>query len=337
MVAPVVRAVVRPLSTHGSIICFHSVTEEGAASASSAHVPLATLEWAVAAGRQQGHVVPLMELVARHQAGKTTAGLVAITFDDAYAALLHVAGEYLRDAAVPVTIFATNAAARTGASYWWDRVEDAYANVSEARRDRFVRACGLPTAYIDGASAEYGPFRPLRQWILRDHHGRWPASLSAELSALEQDAGVRTAQRSLTYDEIRSLRKLGPIDIGIHTVSHPVLPLLTSEEIETEIVACHRELREHFGSVLPVLALPFGLYDRRTCAVARRVGMAASLTLGSRTLRGVASGDDLPRFCIMREERAWKFRARILGVGDRLQGRAPSDVAMPPDLPSATT
>src|SRR2546422_7055564 len=40
-----------------------------------------------------GEIAPLREVVRRHQAGLTTAGLIAVTFDDAYAAVLAATGD----------------------------------------------------------------------------------------------------------------------------------------------------------------------------------------------------------------------------------------------------
>ena len=70
--------------------------------------------------------------------------------------------------------------------------------------------------------------------------------------------------------------------------------------------------------------------------IARESGMRVSLTLGETTLRNVAQADDLPRFCIMREEPRWKFHLRILGVGDRLR-RGGKGVGAYPLLPSPTS
>ena len=328
--------VVRRLSSNGSIVCLHGVTGPGVPSASSVHVSLNTLRWAVAAARQQGHIVPLAELASRHRSGQSTAGLVAFTFDDAYASLLTLAGEFLRRENVPVTVFVASDAARTGARFWWDRVEDAYATATVEQRARFERACGLPEAYVAGQPAEFGPFRPVRQWILREHRGRWPVQLEEALGSLESDVGSPTAQRSMTYEEIRQLQGLAEVDVGVHTVSHPVLPLLSAEETASEVVACHRELQEKLARVVPILAIPYGLYDARVSEIARESGMRVSLTLGETTLRNVAQADDLPRFCIMREEPRWKFHLRILGVGDRLR-RGGKGVGAYPLLPSPTS
>src|SRR4051812_6690625 len=83
----------RPVGA-GSILCFHSVADQPL-DPGSPHVSPATLRMVIAAARRVGTIVPLREILARHRAGRSTRGMVAITFDDAYAALV-AATEFLR-------------------------------------------------------------------------------------------------------------------------------------------------------------------------------------------------------------------------------------------------
>jgi len=122
----------------------------------------------------------------------------------------------------------------------------------------------------------------------------------------------------------------------VHTLSHPVLPLLTDHDLGREISAAYQILREHLSGAVPILAVPFGLFDERTLNAARAAGMEASLTLAGTTLKRYAGRDDLPRFCLCRQDRATKLRARLTGLFDldrwwRVAARRY------PALPSATT
>jgi len=177
----------------------------------------------------------------------------------------------------------------------------------------------------------------LRQWVLAKHSGRWPQALEPLLTALETEAGTGTRQRSMTFEELADFVALPSVDLGVHTVTHPVLPLLSDAELEREISACHAALRERFADVLPILAVPFGLFDARTVRVASAAGMTASLTLAGATLRRHHSPDDLPRFCISRDETAWKLTLRLANVLDWVRPRRRRGARMYPALPSATT
>jgi peptidoglycan/xylan/chitin deacetylase (PgdA/CDA1 family) len=238
---------------------------------------------------------------------------------------------------VPVTIFSVTQAAKTGATYWWDRIDDLFPRVARGRWRAFESACGLPEEYRRGQPTDQGPLRPLRQWVLAAYQGRWPRHLEDALRALEEEAGFRTAHRSMTWEELASLAAVPGVEVGVHTMSHPVLPLLSDADLQREIAGAHADLRERLASVLPVLAVPFGLYDARTLRAAREAGMTASCTVAGMTLGSRNPPHALPRFCVSRGETAARLGLRLLGMLERMRRRGGRDHALYPDLPSATT
>lgn len=327
----------RPLRSAGAILCFHGVTSPTAPGEGVVHLSAPGFRTYIDAARRIGRLVPLWELVQRHLAGHSTAGLIAITADDAYASLLGDTADYIARAAIPLTIFVVTGATAAGATYWWDRVDDLFACVPRERWRQFEDACGLTDDYRLGQPTRYGPLRPFRQWLLATHRGRWPDQLEPHLRRLEREVGTRTVQRAMTLEELARFATLPSVDLGVHTRSHPVLPLLSDRDLSSEVSAAYQMLRERFANTVPILALPFGLFDRRTLVAAREAGMLASLTLAGTTLARRAGRDDLPRFCVCRQDRATRLRARLGGVfyGARPWWRALAPRY--PALPSATT
>jgi len=325
------------LASRGAILCFHSVTTREHPAEGDAHIPFSDFESSVRAARRWGEFVRLSELIARARAGRSTKGLIALTFDDAYAALGADFRAFVRREGLPIAVFAVTDSARTGDSYWWDRVDDAFARAAPARWRAFEASCGLPDDYRRGQPCDYGPLRPLRQWILAACAGRWPARLEPALEALETDTGYRTRQRAMTFDELRALADLPGAEIGVHTATHPVLPLLPDAEVQREIRGAYDTLRERFASVLPVLAAPFGLYDDRTLRLAAAAGMIVSLTLSGETLAAAAPAHALPRICVTRTDAHTKLGARLLGLPHLVRAWRGRPLPLYPALPSATT
>jgi peptidoglycan/xylan/chitin deacetylase (PgdA/CDA1 family) len=313
----------------GAILCYHSVTSARWPSASPVNVPDGEFVAALDVVRRFAEIVPLREIVNRHRVGRSTNGLVALTFDDAYAALPEVIGAYIARDAVPITIFVTSGATDRGARFWWDRVDDLHPRVPSERWRAFEDAIGLPDAYRVGQPTGMGPLRPLRQWILAEYRGRWPEHLDAPLAALEAEREFVTVQRAMTWDEVARFAASASIDVGVHTASHPVLPLLDEAECEREIASAHHAIKERVANAVPVLAIPFGLYDARTEGIARRAGMRASLTLANRSLRAVGADAPLPRLSMARGLRRWKLALRLIAPRG-----APASY---PALPSATS
>ena len=320
----------------GSILCLHSFAAESPGGG-SAHVPASMLRMAVDIARDVGTIVTLRELLERRRRQQSTRGLVALTFDDAYVALLGADAAFLREEGIPFTIFVTTDAARDGKAFWWDRVEELYPRASRERWLAFERDCKLPDAFRDRQPAEFGPLRPLRQWMLYAYEGRMPPHVNRALLALESELGHRTEQRSMTFAELTPLMSSGSVDVGVHTCSHPVLPLLPDEELRREIGGCYAILREIFPRTLPVLAAPFGLFDDRSVRCAREEGMQVTLTLGGRTMSTETSEDWLPRFCLSAGERDWKLLLRVTGVVERWRDWRGQSESPYPELPSAST
>jgi peptidoglycan/xylan/chitin deacetylase (PgdA/CDA1 family) len=321
----------------GAILCFHAVTTREHPADGDAHVPLDDFKACIRKARRCGEFVSLGELVSRHRAGRSTSGLMALTFDDAYAALASEFQDFVRREGLPIAVFPVTSAAETGASYWWDRVDDLFPQTRPTRWRAFEAACGLPNDYRNGQPSAYGPLRPLRQWILAAFAGQWPSRLEPELQALERETGRPTRQRAMTFDELQRLLRLPGAEIGVHTATHPVLPLLSEADARREIDSAYRVLNERFGKVLPVLAVPYGLYDDRTLRLASACGMSASLTLSGETLSARARSDALPRICITRTDARTKLASRLLGIPHLWRTCLGRPLPPYPALPSATT
>ncbi len=330
-------AIGRAVGTRGAVLCFHGLDVDAAPSRSSMHVPLRLLEATVAVVQRLWTIVPLRELVTRHVAGRGTAGLVALTADDAYASLL-AAEPFLKRSGVPFAVFVVSDALATGRIFWWDRIDDLFPLAPPERWRRFEDECGLPGTYRRGQPEDEDPLHPLRQWLLAEHAGRWPETLEEPLFRLEKDLGRRTIQRSMTEAELAGFVARAGIEVGIHTVSHAVLPFLPDDELVREIVHCHRELRSRFRDVLPYLAVPFGLFDARTLRLAAQAGMTVSLTVTGVPLPPQFVPElGMPRLCVVREYTPGILALKLSGAAalvNRLRGRRFTPY---PALPSPTT
>jgi peptidoglycan/xylan/chitin deacetylase (PgdA/CDA1 family) len=327
----------RRLVPGGAILSFHSITTPSLPASGDAHVSLDAFKSFVRSLRRLGEIVPLRDFVHRREQGRDTSGLIAITLDDAYAALAAEFREFVASDAVPVTIFAISDAARDGDAFWWDRIDDVYPRVAADRWVAFEAACGLPDSYRRGQPREYGPLRPLRQWLLASGAGRWPAHLEPALRAVERDAGYQTVHRSMTWDELSALAALPGVDIGVHTISHPVLPLLSNADLEREITGGYAALRQRFPDVVPVLAVPFGLYDERVLRTAHAAGMMTSLTLSGDIGQDPPASHALPRFCVTRTDTCAKLALRLSGLRRYVRAWSVAPPPRYPDLPSPTS
>jgi peptidoglycan/xylan/chitin deacetylase (PgdA/CDA1 family) len=329
-------SVLRPFARSGAILCYHGVATDDVRS--PIHHTVSELASAVRTARRLGEVIPLKELVVRHRQGKNTAGLFAITFDDAYLSLQNAVDFFQREK-VPVTVFAVPDALDEARRFWWDRLGAVLDRLTPEEMTVLSDRWRIPQGFRDTwLGTAWGPGRPLRQWVIARYAARWPAEFEGSLQELERAKRVGALDRSMTWEELERLVAAGPIDIGIHTRSHPAMPLLSADEQRLEITAGYDRLRERFPATIPVLAAPFGLFNRDTVAVTRELGLDACLGLGNRTLRFEGKTGALPRFCMMHPDSAFKLAPRLSGVVDQIRswrGEGPPDFPVPPTFAEA--
>jgi peptidoglycan/xylan/chitin deacetylase (PgdA/CDA1 family) len=317
----------------GAILCYHGLTAPDWPSDNVANVPAKRFVETVHLLRRVGRIVPPADLVGRYLAGEPTAGLYAITFDDAYRSLYDLAGDFVRRERVPIAVFPTIEGSEGGAPFWWDRVDDAFPRAGPERWRRFEEEIELPPEYRTGQPRSFGPVRPVRQWILAAWAGRRAEALETALGRLEADTGWRTRQRPMTFAELDQLASLPGVTIGVHTVSHPVLPLLSEPEQVAEIGRAGAALRERYSTFLPLLAAPFGLFDADTERLARQAGVGGVLTLGGGLAEPYREAGGVPRICVVQGLSRWRLLTRLLTP---FGGRCGGATAFP-DLPSAAT
>jgi peptidoglycan/xylan/chitin deacetylase (PgdA/CDA1 family) len=218
---------------------------------------------------EQHQIVRLRELVDRWRSGVSTRNRVAITFDDAYSGVLVHALPILRELDIPATVFVASDHAALGASYWWDDVE---AIIRKRRGPELVTALDALQLRDSGDGVPV-TMDCIRQTVLSRFAGRWPGGLRP---------GGDTIWRSMRLSELKELAADALIDFGVHTLSHPALPLLSYQEQVREMRVNLTSLQSALPRVLPVVAYPYGLYDRSTVRAAREAGMIAGVTMEGR-------------------------------------------------------
>ena len=318
------------------ILAYHGLCGSRESSFGSLHVRAERFDATLRAVSAVATFVRLADLLQRHRSGRRTRGLAAITFDDAYASVATEAAPIIDAHDVPATVFVIADAAGSGAPFWWDRIDAVFEAASPERWRSFESECGLPDVYREGQPPSMGRLRPFRQWMLATHLGRWPAELDEPLGRLEMELQCQPGQRPLTFDELDVLGRNPLVDFGVHTVSHPVLPLLPDDEIVGEVREAFDVLRARYDRTIPVLSIPFGLYDQRVVELAAGAGMHASLTLGAQLLHDGAPRSLLPRFCMTPAHRPWKAALYAMGCWRGIRPRARA-VLPCPDLPSPTS
>ena len=317
----------RMLPQGGAILCLHGIRSGSQPDGGGIHVDAPRLAGVLDVARSVGRIVPVDVLIERHAGGKSTSGLIAITFDDACLSVRELAVPMLRAAGAPASIFAVRDAAEHGSVYWWDRLSLLESVMSADEWTRFGTAIGL------SAAARAGRAERARDTIVTRHRGALPHEAAEVFAAVEARLGTASYDRSMTTSELEKLGREPLFTLGVHTVTHRALPLLSDEEVRREVADCYAWLRDVTPSPLPLLAIPYGLRDDRTRRIALGAGMRDVLRIAPRTVRATTAANGFPRFMVSERRSGWKLGAGLAGLQELartlgLRG-GPDDPVMP--------
>jgi peptidoglycan/xylan/chitin deacetylase (PgdA/CDA1 family) len=221
---------------------------------------------------------------------------VVITFDDGYADNFHYAYPLLEQFQLPATIFLTTGYIGSGREFWWDELERLFI-LPERLPDKVPLMVGSQLLSLD-----FARFKPeQRIFLLRGVHGILKTGSSemreALLTGLRKVIGIpkdgRESYRAMTSDEIRQLSKGGLVEFGAHTITHPMLSVISRDEQESEIKGSIQAVEQLTGKPVSSFAYPFGAsqdFNGDSIAILQSAGINIAVT----TIPGSVMNDSEP-------------------------------------------
>ena len=186
---------------------------------------------------------------------------VAVTFDDGYADNYQYAYPILEQFQLPATFFLTTGYIGRGREFWWDELERLLVLPERLSKDISVMFGG------QRFQLDFARFEPeQRIFLLRAVHGLLkicrPEIRESILTGLRKEIGVpedgRDKYRAMTSDEIRQLSQSNLVEFGAHTITHPMLSVLSRAEQLSEIEGSIQVVGQLTGKPVSSFAYPFG-------------------------------------------------------------------------------
>lgn len=244
---------------------------------------------------------------------------VLVTFDDGHANNLHFALPVLQKEKVTAVCFVLTGERGLSRLTWF---EDIYYRLMFSE----VESCSMgngecwPLKTTEQRAAACGRFFSLCRTLSEDEQKQELQLLQNQLP-VECDVEQDDRFKFLNDDEIRRLSENG-IEIGSHTISHPILGALKAENAKCEIAESKSTLEQLLGKPVPTFAYPFGApgldFRARDEALVAESGYSMAFAgeggFVSRSSRQFA----LPRVGIGRMTRA-QFAATVAGAVDSLK------------------
>jgi peptidoglycan/xylan/chitin deacetylase (PgdA/CDA1 family) len=256
-------------------------------------IDAATFEGHVALLAAEFNVLLLGEACGRLASGTLPPRAACITFDDGYADNEQIALPILKRYGLPATFFVSSGFSDGGIMFN-DSVIETVRQAAAGTHD--LSSLNLGVYSLSDSSTRRAAVDALLGKIkyrpIAERHGLIEQIAEKMGAPIKKNLMMNPAQ-------IRRLHDSG-MEIGAHTVNHPILASLDERQAQAEIGEGKRRLEDIIGSSVSLFAYPNGKpgvdYGPRDVEIVKRMGFAAAVS----TIIGVADrGSDpfqLPRF-----------------------------------------
>jgi len=237
------------------IVTYHRFSAQAAAGKTSAAALSEQLRYL------QAHytIVPL-SAIERHlvEGDPLPSSSAAITIDDGYRDAYEVAFPILRRYGARATLFAATDFVDGADWLWTDKLR-----------------------YVETRLPQPGRFSAA---LLNEELKRVPAGeRRLRIAAIARESGVALPAspppdcQPMTWSQAREMDAAG-VEIGSHTVTHPILPLMTGDEIARELHDSRSRLETELDRPVTAFCYPNGDYDARVRYEVERAGYRVAVT-----------------------------------------------------------
>lgn len=184
--------------------------------------------------------------------------VAVITFDDGYRDNILHAAPILREVGLVATFFVIAGLVDTERQPWYDLAGGALQALQRSGRSRTS-----PKEAVAHAKTLSPAER--QEWL-------------ADLLRASGPIQPRNEDLIMTSAQLRDLVAAGH-EVGSHSMTHPLLPQCTDEELEVELSASRELLGKLVGKSIDTFCYPNGDWDERVVAAARKAGYICATSL----------------------------------------------------------
>jgi peptidoglycan/xylan/chitin deacetylase (PgdA/CDA1 family) len=207
---------------------------------------------------------------------------VVITFDDGYADNFLNAKPLLEKYDVPATVFVTSGYVGSNREFWWDELErllllpkdlpdkleldingtiyrwDLTNKICKSQKRNKVDSSKWNVTMNANPGPEYKVYRDLHKFMKPLLHEEQQKVLDelARWANLSRDG--RPTHMVLECNQLKELEHGGLIEVGAHTVNHPMLSVQSLETQTKEIIENKKYLEDILGHRVNTFSYPFG-------------------------------------------------------------------------------
>src|SRR5262249_3349460 len=201
-----------------------------------------------------------------------------ITIDDGYRDCFDIAFPILRERKIPATAFVVTDFVDQATWLWTDKVRYLTSRAPGSLLETHIDDQSLRITLDGGASRLKGAERVNSELkLIADERKDDAIRQMADTLGVELPDAPPTQFSSLTWDQVRELDANG-IEIGSHTVTHPILTKTNPEKLRYELVESRVRLETELGHKVELLGYPNGDHNTSVQEEAARAGYKCAVT-----------------------------------------------------------
>jgi len=271
--------------------------------------------------RKHGRPMQLRQLTQALRNGNLPRRAVVVTFDDGYGDNFYNAKPLLERYDIPATVFAATGYIGHEREFWWDDLDRLLLQpgmVPETLRlsvngstyqwdlgeaahyssDAYQHHLSWNVGHKDDPTPRHSLYRSLHKLLRPLAEDERRKVLKDVLTWADAESTVRATHRILSPDETAYLAEGELLELGAHTVTHPVLSALPVAVQRSEIRRSKTHLEEILGRSVTGFSYPYGFradYTSETVAIVREAGFAYACSAFTDVVKRGTDCFQLPR------------------------------------------
>jgi peptidoglycan/xylan/chitin deacetylase (PgdA/CDA1 family) len=257
------------------IVMYHRFTEREDGPAISARAFREQLDYLQARYR----LVPLSVIGEMLASGKSLpSGLAAITIDDGYSDAYEIAFPLLRDRKAPATLFVVTDFVDRKIWVWPDKVRYLISRAEASLLEQTINGRAIRLRLNGGASRIEATAR-INSILksMRDAAKDEAIDKIASSLGIKLPAAPPAQYAAITWKQAREMDAAG-VEIGSHTVTHPILTNVDGERLRRELNDSRSRLESILGRSVRLFCYPNGDSNSTVEQEARRAGYTCAVT-----------------------------------------------------------
>ena len=247
--------------------------------------------------REMAAPLPMADLLQGLKRGQLPRGALALTFDDGYQDNLTNAVPLLQEYQMPATVFLITGF--PGREFWWDEL----ARLLQTPLGLLIAANIIEAPDpLETAKQNLQDTRLLMQFydrlLWKPQEQREVIFNALRLGQPDSAADDPEIPRALNVEEIRALAHQPGIEIGAHTINHPLLKYLEPDVQRREITGSKQHLEELLSETITGFSYPNGSLSNETEQIVQEAGFGYACCSVENVCYPASGHYALPRFWV---------------------------------------